>query len=115
MRLERIWAQQEKDRQVAEALAKFAAMQTGLKSEKAGKTAVNTSSGEGKQEDVTKRVAGENKIVSDRIKMEPGRTESKKQAAPVPQGVNKAVRPTVGKKTLKTGPMARNRPVVKAN
>ena len=35
MRLERIRAQQEKDRQVAEALAKFTAMQTGLKSEKA--------------------------------------------------------------------------------
>lgn len=34
MRLERIWAQQEKDRQVAEALANFAAMQTGLKSAK---------------------------------------------------------------------------------
>lgn len=33
MRLERIWAQQEKDRQVAEALAKFAAMQTELKSD----------------------------------------------------------------------------------
>ena len=31
MRLERIHAQQEKDRQVAEALAKFAAMQTGLR------------------------------------------------------------------------------------
>lgn len=31
MRLERIWAQQEKDRQVAEALAKFAAMQLGLR------------------------------------------------------------------------------------
>jgi hypothetical protein len=31
MRLERIRAQQEKDRQVAEALANFAAMQTGLK------------------------------------------------------------------------------------
>lgn len=30
MRLERIWAQQEKDRLVAEALAKFAAMQTVL-------------------------------------------------------------------------------------
>ena len=37
MRLERIWAQQEKDRQVAEALAKFAAMQTELKTDKAGK------------------------------------------------------------------------------
>lgn len=34
MRMERIWAQQEKDRQVAEALAKFAAMQTGLKNDK---------------------------------------------------------------------------------
>ena len=38
MRLERIWAQQEKDKQVAEALAKFAAMQTDLKS-KASKVA----------------------------------------------------------------------------
>lgn len=34
MRLERIRAQEEKDRQVAEALAKFAAMQTGLKGDK---------------------------------------------------------------------------------
>ena len=33
MRLERIWAQQEKDRQIAEALAKFAAMKTELKSD----------------------------------------------------------------------------------
>ena len=33
MRLERIWAQEEKDRQIAEALAKFAAMQTELKSD----------------------------------------------------------------------------------
>ncbi len=30
MRLERIWAQEEKDRQVAEALAKFETMQIGL-------------------------------------------------------------------------------------
>ena len=35
MRLERIWAQQAKDKQVADALAMFAAMQTGLNSEKA--------------------------------------------------------------------------------
>lgn len=39
MRLERIWAQQAKDKQVADALAMFAAMQTGLHSEKAEKKA----------------------------------------------------------------------------
>lgn len=37
MRLERIWAQQEKDRQVADALAKFADMQDGWKGDKAEK------------------------------------------------------------------------------
>lgn len=37
MRLERIRAQQEKDKQVAEALAKFAAMQTELRNDR-GKT-----------------------------------------------------------------------------
>lgn len=35
--MERIWAQQEKDRQVAEALAKFAAMQTELKNDRVEK------------------------------------------------------------------------------
>lgn len=38
MRLERIWAQQEKDRQVAEALANFATMQTGLRGVKGAVT-----------------------------------------------------------------------------
>lgn len=37
MRLERIWAQKEKDRQVAEALANFAAMQTELKTDRVEK------------------------------------------------------------------------------
>lgn len=58
MRLERIWAQQAKDKQVADALAVFAAMQTGLNSEKAEKK-VGPSKTEGKTEGKTS-VAGLN-------------------------------------------------------
>ncbi len=125
MRLERIWAQQEKDRQVAEALAKFAAMQSGLKkSEKVEKAAAKQSQEEMQEKDEHEKAAEKKKAMSNELrnrgtKMVTGRIEGKKQAVqPAPKSMEKAGRrPPVGKKAkaaFKTGSLPQNKPV-KAN
>ena len=118
MRLERIWAQQEKDRQVAEALAKFAAMQTGLKSEKTERPCGKedqagdgvTNSTDNKADMVTKKIVPvdmENKTHSGRKKQA---TRSSR-----PSWSDGAARPPIkAKATAKMGSTAQHRHI-KAN